>query len=186
MNNTVTLRFVLGACLGLLASASQAQSCSKLLDRNVPRLQDEKPQSLCQYAGKVVLVVNTASQCGFTPQYQGLEALYEKYRERGLVVLGFPSNDFGGQEPDSNQEIAKFCEDNFSVKFPMFIKAPVSGKDAQPLYVDLKARTGSVPRWNFHKYLIARDGSTVQSYTSLTGPSDKSLTREIEQLLAAR
>lgn len=175
---------VLGLCL--VASAAQAQSCAKLLDRSVPRLQDEKPQSLCQYSGKVVLVVNTASQCGFTPQYQGLEALYEKYRERGLVVLGFPSNDFGGQEPASNQEIAKFCEDNFSVKFPMFIKAPVSGKDAQPFYVDLKARSGSTPRWNFHKYLIARDGSTVQSFTSLTGPTDKSLTREIEQLLAAR
>ncbi|MDQ5897530.1 MAG: glutathione peroxidase, partial [Pseudomonadota bacterium] len=104
---------------------SGTAACPALLDRTVPRLQDERPQSLCQYAGRVVLVVNTASQCGFTSQYRGLEALYEQHREAGLVVLGFPSNDFAGQEPGSNAEIAAFCEDQFSVRFPMFMKTPV-------------------------------------------------------------
>ena len=161
------------------APAAPTAACPALLDRTVPRLQDEKPQSLCQYAGRVVLVVNTASQCGFTPQYRGLEALYEKYREAGLVVLGFPSNDFAGQEPGSNAEIAAFCEDQFSVRFPMFMKTAVTGAKAHPLYADLARLSGSTPKWNFHKYLVGRDGRTVKAYTSLTTPEDSALLRDI-------
>jgi glutathione peroxidase len=166
-----------------------ATECSGLLNREMSRLQDEKPQNLCQYAGKVVVVVNTASYCGFTAQYKGLEALYARHRERGLVVLGFPSNDFGGQEPGNNQEIASFCANTFGVKFPMFTKTRVSqasGAALSPLYAELRQRTGTSPRWNFHKYLIARDGSTVQSFGSNVEPDDKSFVESVEKLLAAQ
>jgi glutathione peroxidase len=181
------LRRLLVLALLACALSTQAATCPALLAREMPRLQDEKPQSLCQYAGKVVLVVNTASFCGFTSQYKGLEELYTKYRGRGLVVLGFPSNDFGSQEPGSNGDIAKFCEGTFGVKFPMFTKTRVSaraGPDVNPLFADLERITGSSPKWNFHKYLIARDGITVESFSSLTGPDSSSLTRTIEKLLA--
>jgi len=160
-----------------------ATACPALLNQQFPRLQDEKQQSLCQYAGKVLLVVNTASYCGFTPQYQGLEALYGRYRDRGLVVLGFPSNDFA-QERGSNQQIAEFCENTYGVKFPMFAKSSVRGSDANPLFRELAARTGQAPRWNFHKYLIARDGSVVGQFGSTTTPQDKALAGQIEKLLA--
>ena len=174
--------------IGLLvwAGAAQAATCPTLLDRSVPRLQDERPQSLCQYAGKVLLVVNTASQCGFTPQYRGLEALYERHRAQGLVVLGFPSNDFGGQEPGSATEIAAFCENQFAVQFPMFSKVTVKGDKAHPFYADLARRAGQTPRWNFHKYLIGRDGKTVRSYPSQTEPDDAALLRDVQALLSAR
>ena len=175
--------------LGLLACALSARAgCPALLDREMLRLQDEKPQSLCQYAGKVVVVVNTASFCGFTPQYKGLEALYARYRDRGLVVLGFPSNDFGSQEPGSNREIATFCEGTFGVKFPMFTKTRVAsrgGPGVNPLFVDLERITGSSPSWNFHKYVIARDGATVESFSSFTGPDSSSFVKAIEKRLAA-
>ena len=176
-----------GLLLGCAAGA-QAAGCPALLDRSMPRLQDEKQQNLCQYGGKVVVVVNTASYCGFTSQYKGLEALYARYRDRGLVVLGFPSNDFGSQEPGSNQQIASFCASTFGVKFPMFTKTRVStsvGADVNPLYAELRKVTGSAPRWNFHKYVIARDGTTVESYSALTAPDDKSFTDNIEKLLGA-
>ena len=175
--------------LGLLVCALSARAgCPALLDREMLRLQDEKPQSLCQYAGKVVVVVNTASFCGFTSQYKGLEALYARYRDRGLVVLGFPSNDFGSQEPGSNREIATFCEGTFGVKFPMFTKTRVAsrgGPGVNPLFVDLERITGSSPGWNFHKYVIARDGATVESFSSFTGPESSSFVKTIEKLLAA-
>ncbi|MBV7541562.1 glutathione peroxidase [Acidovorax sp. sic0104] len=147
------------------------------------RLQDEKPQSLCQYAGKVVLVVNTASFCGFTGQYKGLEELYARYKDRGLVVLGFPSNDFS-QETGSNQQIADFCESTFGVKFPMFAKSSVKGADASPLFLQLARLSGTAPRWNFHKYLLGRDGKLIDQYSSLTAPDNKGLVRAIEQQLA--
>ena len=176
--------------LGMLVGAASAQAgtCPALLDREMLRLQDEKPQSLCQYAGKVVVVVNTASFCGFTSQYKGLEALYARYRDRGLVVLGFPSNDFGSQEPGSNREIANFCEGTFGVKFPMFTKTRVAargGAGVNPLFVNLERITGSSPSWNFHKYVIARDGATVESFGSFTGPDSSSFVKTIEKLLAA-
>ena len=179
---------LLGAALSAPALAQTPPSaCPTLLKREAPRLQDEKPQNLCQYAGKVVLVVNTASYCGFTSQYKSLETLYGQYRERGLVVLGFPSNDFGSQEPGSNKDIAEFCENTFSVKFPMFAKSRVKAGDASvnPLFVELGQRTGKTPSWNFHKYLISRDGREVQSFSSITDPMSKSVVREVERLLSA-
>ena len=166
-------------------AAGEAAACPATLQHTFARLQDEKPQSLCQYSGKVALVVNTASYCGFTPQYKGLEALHARYKDQGLVVLGFPSNDFA-QEKASNREIADFCESTFGVKFPMFGKSSVRGADANPLFKQLAAKTGRQPLWNFHKYLLARDGSIIASYTSLTDPTDKALLRDIEKQLAVR
>jgi glutathione peroxidase len=180
------MRFLLVLVSLLGAAGAQAATCPALLAREMPRLQDEKPQSLCQYAGKVVLVVNTASFCGFTSQYKGLEDLYAKYRDRGLVVLGFPSNDFGAQEPGSNGEIAKFCEGTFGVKFPMFTKTQVTGDGAAPLFKQLTAQTGQKPRWNFHKYLIGRDGKVIDQYSSMTGPDSKSLVAAIEKSLKTK
>ncbi len=169
------------------ATSALAAGCPALLDRTVPRLQDEKPQNLCQYSGKVLVVVNTASFCGYTSQYQGLEALYARFHDRGLVVLGFPSNDFGSQEPGSNADIAAFCASTFGVKFPMFTKTRVSssaGADVHPLYAELHRVTGSAPRWNFHKYVIARDGKAVKSYSALTTPDNKAFVDSIVKLLA--
>ena len=167
------------------AAAADAAACPKVLQHTVLRLQDEKPQALCQYAGQVVVVVNTASYCGFTSQYKGLEALSAKYKDKGLVVLGFPSNDFS-QEPDSNGKIADFCESTFGVKFPMFAKSSVKGPDALPLFKQLAERTGTAPRWNFYKYIISRDGQTIKSYSAMTGPQDKSFVQEIEKQLASK
>ena len=185
------LRFMVTCLLtGLSLAASAAQgprdessACPALLQHQFPRLQDEKPQSLCQYRGKVLLVVNTASYCGFTGQYKGLEALHRKYKDKGLVVLGFPSNDFA-QETGNNQQIAEFCENTFGVKFPMFAKSSVTGSQASVFYQQLAAQSGSTPRWNFHKYLIGRDGKVVDSYGSMTGPDSSRLVKAIEQQLA--
>ncbi|MEW6695152.1 MAG: glutathione peroxidase [Pseudomonadota bacterium] len=165
--------------------APAATACPAVLQHTFARLQDEKPQNLCQYAGKVVLVVNTASYCGFTQQYKGLEELCRRYRDRGLVVLGFPSNDFGQQEPGSNQQIAEFCENTFGVQFPMFAKSSVRGADANPLFKQLIERTGTTPKWNFYKYLISRDGRTVIAYSSLTAPDSRTLVGDIERLLGS-
>jgi len=159
--------------------AAGAATCPALLNRQIPRLQDEKPQNLCQYAGQVVVVVNTASFCGFTPQYKALESLYSQYQKRGLVVLGFPSNDFS-QEPGDNKAIADFCENTYG-------KTRVSdsaGPQRSPFFTDLKqASGGSTPQWNFHKYVIARDGKTVQSYGSLSSPNGTDFVKNIEKLL---
>jgi glutathione peroxidase len=165
--------------------SSSTTVCPRVLQHTVSRLQDEKPQNLCQYAGQVVVVVNTASFCGFTPQYKGLEALHAKYKDRGLVVLGFPSNDFS-QEPDSNAKIADFCENTFGVKFPMFVKTTVRGPEALPLFKQLAEQTGTSPKWNFYKYIISRDGRDIKSFSSMTGPQDKSFVQEIEKQLAAK
>jgi glutathione peroxidase len=167
------------------AQAADGLACPATLNHVFPRLQDEKPQSLCQYGGKVLLVVNTASFCGFTPQYQGLEALHARYKDRGLVVLGFPSNDFE-QEKGDNKQIADFCENTYGVKFPMFAKSSVRGARANALYQQLAQATGRQPLWNFHKYLVGRDGKVIASYTSLTTPQDAALLRDIEKQLAAR
>jgi glutathione peroxidase len=157
-------------------------ACPSLLDRRMDTIL-EKPQSLCEYAGKVVLVVNTASECGYTPQYEGLEALYRKYRDRGLVVLGFPSNDFGGQEPGSNKDIAAFCVNQYAIDFPMFAKIELK---KNPLYADLAKATGASPRWNFHKYLIDRGGRQVLSFDTRVSPDDPKLVGAIEKLLGAK
>lgn len=164
------------------ATSTPGATCPAILQHTFLRLQDEKPQALCQYAGKVLLVVNTASFCGFTPQYKGLEALDSKYRARGLVVLGFPSNDFS-QETGSNKEIADFCESTFGVKFPMFAKSSVRGAEANPLFKELAQASGTTPKWNFYKYLIGRDGKVVESYSSMTSPDDRSFIRAVEKQL---
>jgi glutathione peroxidase len=166
--------------------AAPAGACPALLQHSFPRLQDEKPQNLCQYAGKVLLVVNTASKCGFTPQYEGLEALNAKYGPQGLVVLGFPSGDFGGQELKDSKEIADFCFNTYGVKFPMFSKSSVKGSAANPLYVQLIQATGKTPGWNFHKYLVGRDGKPLGSYGSNVTPTAPTLVAEIEKALAAK
>jgi glutathione peroxidase len=163
----------------LWVPTSAMAACPSLLDRNVQTL-DEHNQSLCQYAGKVLLVVNTASQCGYTPQYDGLEALYRKYKAKGLVVLGFPMNDFGGQEPGSNKEISTFCVNQYAIDFPMFAKTELK---ANPLYADLVKTTGEAPKWNFHKYLVDRSGRRVQSFGTKVEPNDPKFVTAIERLL---
>lgn len=160
------------------------KACPAVLHHTFNRLQDDAPQDLCQYAGKVVLVVNTASYCGFTKQYEGLEALYAKYAPRGLVVLGFPSNDFGQQEPGSSKEIADFCYNTYGVKFPMFAKSSVTGKEVNPLHAELAKTTGQAPKWNFTKYLIDRQGKTIDYFPSKVTPEDPQLVAKIEQALA--
>ena len=164
----------------VLLTGNAMAACPALLDRKMDTIH-EHTQSLCEYAGKVVLVVNTASQCGYTPQYDGLEALYRRYRERGLVVLGFPSNDFGGQEPGSNKEIETFCVNQYAIDFPMFAKTELK---RNPLYTDLAKATGAAPRWNFHKYLIDRSGREVQSFDTKVDPNDPKLLAAIERLLS--
>jgi glutathione peroxidase len=157
-------------------------SCPALLDRKMDTIQ-EQPQSLCEYQGKVLLVVNTASECGYTPQYDGLEALYRKYRSRGLVVLGFPSNDFGGQEPGSNKDIASFCVNQYAIDFPVFAKTALK---SNPFYAELAKASGEAPRWNFHKYLVDRSGRQVLSFDTRVDPNDPKLTAAIERLLQSK
>ncbi|WP_180682972.1 glutathione peroxidase [Tepidicella baoligensis] len=164
-------------------TAPPAPACPPLLQHRFERLQDEQPQDLCQYAGRVVLVVNTASFCGFTGQYRGLEALHRQYEHEGLVVLGFPANNFGNQEPGSNQQIAEFCENTFGVQFPMFVKTDVVGPNTNPLFQQLAQITGERPRWNFHKYLISRDGATVLSYGSMVSPDNRRFRADLQRLL---
>jgi glutathione peroxidase len=168
--------------LGVVPVATAAE-CPALLNHTFPGLQDGKPQSLCQYQGKVILVVNTASFCGFTSQYEGLEKLYARLGDKGLLVLGFPSNDFGEQEPGSDKEIADFCRLTYGVEFPMLAKTTVKGRDANPFYLKLAEITGSRPKWNFHKYLINRDATQVAAYTSFTKPDDKDLLKKIDEFL---
>jgi glutathione peroxidase len=203
MSNTIVKLSLISALAGALLGAMPAHaaataatapaaatppaaagSCPAILKQTFNRLQDDTPQDLCQYAGKVVLVVNTASYCGYTNQYEGLEAMYAKYGPKGLVVLGFPSNDFGKQEPGNSKEIADFCYNTYGVKFPMFAKSVVHGDHPNPLYVNLIKITGKAPAWNFHKYLIDRNGKVVDSYPSKVTPTDKQLVSAVEQALA--
>jgi glutathione peroxidase len=153
-----------------------------LLDHKVNDIAG-RDANLSQYAGNVVLVVNTASECGLTPQYKGLQALSEKYGKRGLVVLGFPSNDFGKQEPGTEKEIAEFCDLNYAVKFPMFAKVPVKDPGGSPVFDALAKATGERPKWNFHKYLIGRDGKTATSFASNVEPESPELIAKVEELL---
>lgn len=178
------LLFVITLLFGLAPSpaALAGAACPSLLDQRFKRLQDEAPQDLCQYAGSAVLVVNTASYCGYTSQYQGLEELYAKYRAKGLVVLGFPSNDFS-QEPGNGKQIAEFCFNTYGVKFPMFSKTSVVGPGANPLFASLAKASGSAPKWNFHKYLIDRSGKVVSNYPSSVTPADRQLLADIDKAL---
>jgi len=148
---------------------------------------DGKPVDLAHYRGKVLLIVNTASKCGFTPQYQGLELLYRRYQDQGVEVLGFPCNQFGGQEPGTDAEIGDFCEKNYGVSFPMFAKVDVNGNDAHPLFQHLKSEAPGVLgtegiKWNFTKFLIGRDGKVVHRYAPQTKPED--IAEDVDRLLA--
>ncbi|MFP5410867.1 MAG: glutathione peroxidase [Gammaproteobacteria bacterium] len=174
-------RLLLMATL-LASAAAHAAPCPPLLDHTLKDIEG-KPQNLCVYAGKVVLVVNTASQCGYTGQYQGLQALYEKYRKQGFVVLGFPANDFAGQEPGSNAQIRDFCETNYQVDFPLFSKVGVLASNANPLHEALARATGERPRWNFHKYVIDRSGTRATSFASQVEPESKDIVQTIESML---
>ena len=169
--------------LSMSLRAVLAADCPASLDFQMRPLASDRTESLCErYAGKVLLVVNTASRCGFTPQYEGLEALYDRYRERGLVVLGFPSNDFA-QEPGSEKDIQNFCRLNHGVRFPMYEKIAVSDPDAHPFYRRLAARGAGYPEWNFNKYLLDRKGVVVARFPSRTRPDDPELIAAIEKLL---
>lgn len=165
-------------------AASASTACPPLLRHRFERLQGGGTQSLCDFRGQVLLVVNTASQCGYTRQYEGLEALYRTYRDRGFVVLGFPSNDFGGQEPGSNDQIAEFCRTAYGIAFPMFEKSSVASLAGNPLFTELAVRSGQRPGWNFHKYLVDRRGEVVTSFASAVEPGSRELAAAIERLLA--
>ena len=158
---------------------------SALLDQDFRRLASTDEVNLCEaYSGKVLLVVNTASKCGNTPQYDGLEDLYSEYGEQGLVVLGFPSNDFMGQEPGSEEQIEEFCRLTYGVEFPMFEKTTVKGSDAHPFYASLAESAGTYPTWNFHKYLIGRDGQVIAEFSPRTKPDNAELVSAIQSALA--
>jgi len=176
------MKFLLAMATIMTSTIASGAPCGALLDHTVKDIVGDK-ENLCQYAGKVVLVVNTASYCGYTPQYKGLEALNQKYKSRGLVVLGFPSNDFGAQEPGSEKEIADFCDRTYAVKFPMFSKTSVKEAGGSPVFDALAQATGERPKWNFHKYLIGRDGRTAASFPSKVEPESPEFVAKVEELL---
>ena len=182
---TLSRAFACAAFAALaLWGAAAAAACPALFDHRFNSLVSDRPVDLCQFAGNVVLVVNTASRCGYTPQYAGLEQLYRRYRDKGVVVLGFPANDYGRQEPGSNGEIARFCEENFGVSFPMFEKSPDDRPlRANPFFAQLNAATNRSPQWNFHKYLIDRRGR-VTSFDSDVEPQSAKLLKAIDSALA--
>ncbi len=159
-------------------------ACPPLLDHRVPRLQDDVPQDLCRHAGKVLLIVNTASYCGYTSQFEGLEALNARYGPRGLVVLGFPSNDFRQEDADA-RKTADVCFNTYGVRFPMFASGPVRGARAQPIFRQLAQATERQPGWNFDKYLVGRDGAAIAHFGSVTSPTSAAITGAIERALAA-
>jgi glutathione peroxidase len=160
---------------------------SSIYDLQVKNIENETI-SMGEFRGQVLLIVNTASRCGFTPQYEGLQKLYESKREQGFKVLGFPSNDFGGQEPGTADDIKEFCKVNYGVTFPLFAKAPVSGEEIQPLYRFLTQRTSPQMRgrvgWNFTKFLVSRRGDVTHRFSSFTGPQSKALISAVDSLLA--
>ena len=187
--------WMVGLALIALAFTSGAQEAKK---KEAPLAQDSlyrlttkslegQPADLGTYAGKVALVVNVASQCGYTPQYSGLEQLYGDLKGQGFIVLGFPSNDFGGQEPGTAQEIRQFCSINYNVTFPLFDKVVTKAGAAQsPVYANLQKQSGELPGWNFAKYLVGKDGKVVKFYKSGVKPEDPGLRKDIEAALAAR
>jgi glutathione peroxidase len=178
------MRILLGTLTLLVATAAFSYEDS-LLDQDFRRLASDEVVNLGEsYAGKVVLVVNTASKCGNTPQYEGLEKLYEEYRDDGLVVLGFPSNDFFGQEPGTEEQIQEFCRLTYSIQFPMFEKVTVKEGKAHPFFDELAVASGTYPTWNFHKYLIGRDGRLIAQFSPRTQPYDEELIATIKGALA--
>ncbi|WP_337881193.1 glutathione peroxidase [Rheinheimera sp.] len=160
-----------------------ANSCGEILSHSMPQLRSKETVDLCEaYQGKTLLIVNTASKCGFTPQFKALQALQEKYQDKGLVVLGFPSDDFM-QEHDDAEKTAEVCYINYGVKFPMFSTSAVRGDDANPVFKALIAKTGEKPSWNFNKYLVSADEKTVKHFGSRTAPDDTAFIKEVEAML---
>ena len=177
------MRLLTGLLLFMTVSISTASDGS-ILDQDFRRLASDDVVNLGEeYGGKVVLVVNTASKCGNTPQYDGLEKLYQEYGEDGLVVLGFPSNDFFGQEPGTEAEIQEFCRLTYKVKFPMFEKVSVKKGEAHPFFEQLASEAGTYPTWNFHKFLIGRDGDVIAEFSPRTQPYNEKLVAKIEAAL---
>ena len=178
------LALILILFLGNPIVNANTQCDSALLDQDFRRLASDETVNLCkEYSGKVILVVNTASKCGNTPQYDGLEKLYDEYQEQGLVVLGFPSNDFFGQEPGTEAEIQDFCRLTYGVQFPMFEKVSVKESNAHPFFARLAESSGTYPTWNFHKFLIGKDGKLIQEFSPRTQPYDSGLVEQIEKAL---
>lgn len=169
----------LALTLGVLPVSASA-NCPELLDHKFNTL-DGKPLDFCQFKGKAVLVVNTASRCGFTPQFEKLEALYRQYRDKGLVVVGFPSGDFR-QELETNAQVGDFCRSTYGVQFPMVEKTSVTGDAANPLFRQLAAAS-EAPRWNFHKYLISPDGKTVHSFQTQVEPDSPAVMTKLQPML---
>lgn len=182
------MKFLFTLCCTLLMAAHVSADDAKIYTIPLKDI-DGKDATLKTYAGKPLLIVNVASQCGFTKQYTGLEAVWRKYKDQGLIVLGFPSNDFGGQEPGTNEEIKQFCSSKFGVTFPMFDKVQVKGDGQSPLYLALTGPESPVPgpvKWNFGKFLIGRDGKIIARYDSKVAPDSPELTKAIEDALAAK
>ena len=172
--------------LSLLLVSAWAAAAGGLLDRSFRPLAGKEPVNLAQaYGGDVLLMVNTASKCGYTPQFEALEAMHARYRTRGFAVLGFPSGDFKAQEFEDEQQIQAFCTLTYGVKFPMFQKVHVVGDEATPLYQDLARAAGEAPKWNFHKYLVGRDGRLIASFGSKVTPDDPLVIAAIEKALQA-
>lgn len=188
---TIAVLLAIGGLLGVMGmtgmrpNAASVQDTAKTAYDFTFETLDGRPMPLSQFKGKALLIVNTASQCGFTPQYKGLEALYEQYKDKGLVVIGVPSNDFGGQEPGSAEEIKQFCKLNYGVTFPMTGKVHVKGKDAHPFYAWAYKVLGfgTGPKWNFHKYLVDAQGELVDYFNSTTAPDAKRLVAAVQKQL---
>jgi glutathione peroxidase len=171
-----------------IAMTTLATSAQSLYDIKLKDI-DGKDTSLAAYKGKAVLIVNVASKCGYTKQYSGLEATYQKYKDQGFVVLGFPCNQFGGQEPGTNEDIKQFCSSKYSVTFPLFDKLEVNGANRHPLYVALAGKDSPYPgdiKWNFNKFLIGKDGKIIQRFDSKVAPESEELTKAVEAALAAK
>jgi glutathione peroxidase len=179
------LAFLAALFLMTTTSLQAQQSLTQIPVKDI----DQKDTSLDAYNGKVLLVVNVASKCGLTPQYKTLEALYQKYKDKGLVILGFPCNQFGGQEPGTNEQIKEFCSSQYNVTFPLFDKLEVNGANRHPLYVALAGKDSPFPgdiKWNFTKFLISRDGKILQRFEPKTTPDDATVIAAIEAALAAK
>jgi len=172
----------------LIAMTTIAASAQSLYEIKLKDI-DGKDTTLAAYKGKTVLIVNVASKCGFTKQYAGLEATYQKYKAQGFVVLGFPCNQFGGQEPGTNEEIKQFCSSKYNVTFPLFDKLEVNGANRHPLYVTLAGKDSPFPgdiKWNFNKFLVGKDGKIVKRFDSKVTPDSEELTKAVEAALAAK
>ena len=172
----------------MIAALSLTASAASIHDLKVKDM-DGKDVSLSDYKGKAVLIVNVASKCGYTKQYTGLESIYRKYKDQGFVILGFPCNQFGGQEPGSNEEIKSFCTANYDVTFPLFDKLDVKGPTQHPLYAALSGKDSAFPgdvKWNFGKFLVGRDGKLIKRWDSKATPDGEEITKAIEAALAAK